>query len=260
MPPKPDVKRGPVEENAEEEVLATLGDEAGLMETFALTGPYEGFTGELGDMNWINGECKVPAEDAEKYARILCRYYGAVRKEDTQMKVLIYGPINQNEWAQHARTTARLQWPSCTLRLHHPAEFKGIEDSALLDNIHAIMVVQGCEYICDAYSQAGISEVVTLPAVIYTEQEQESPPPDLPDEEDNTPVNTGEEKRRVYQHQAMIDRLIAQDVMQFRRSIMHPDIVILVQDSQFVEHLLESEEAGKNRATIKRDLKRAAKG
>lgn len=262
MSPRPDVRRGPVNEDAEEEALAVLREEAGLMETFALTGPYAGFTGELADMNWVNGECKVPAEDAEKYARILCRYYGAVRKEDVQMKVLIYGPINQNEWAQHARTTARLQWPSCTLLLHHPAEFKGIEDppDPQLKNIHALIVVQGCEYISDAYSQVGISEIVTLPAVIYTEQEAEPSPPDLPDEEDDIPVDTGEEKRGVYQHQAMIDRLLEQTVMKLRRSIQHPDIVVLFQDVQFVQHITKTEQAGQNRSTVLRDLTRAAKG
>lgn len=230
--------------------------------TFELHGPHAGLTGMLAGRQWIEGRTRVPAGDAAAFARVACFYYGAVQTEDNEMVTLIIGPTDDNEWQAQARVLARRRWPEAGVRVRHPAEWQGVEDGQLpVSQLSAVVVVQGCEYIAEAYQQAGLDpqHIASVPLA--------APPPaaaavehaPMAPEKAPVPAPLPPMPPTPYVHQVLLERLLAQSSTKLRSALRNPDVAVLFADDDFVARLLAAERAGQARRSVLELFDKAAR-
>ena len=222
-------------------------------------GPHEHLTGELADVWFEDGRARVPLHDAEKLAAILCRYYGAKRLSENRNAVWIWGPIDDPAWMAHARAAALDRFPACTVRYQHPNAFNS--DTIEAEGVPAVFVVEGCEYIGELFAERGVPECVTLPGLYHGTEPEPHPKPEMPPEAPESPADGPSPPAPVdppgYPHQALIDRLVAQNAPQARRSLDNPAIAKLLGDPEFSARLIEAEQAGRNRKRLIAAIKAA---
>ena len=228
-------------------------------ETFVLPkGPHEHYTGELADVWFEDGVGRVPLQDADLVAGILCRYYGATRRNEGRNSVWIWGPIDDEAWMAHARAAAQERFPDCSVRYQHPNSFNAEQINA--EGVPAIFVVEGCEYIGEPFAEQGVKECITLPGLYHAPGDKETPeePPTVaPEAPESPPEAPPAPDEGEYSQQPLIDRLVGQGYPQARRSLDNPAISKLLGDPEFSARLIEAEQAGRNRKRLIAAIKAA---